>query len=153
MSLIKNTEVKNGFTLSEILVILGIVGILALIGVPSFKAYQPSLQLSGVVRELATDLRYAEQLAITEQIEHGIIFFPGASQYQIVRYGDPDQMLESKTLPGEVSFREITGFTDNKVVFNPYGAAEESGMIILVNTKNSTSGIDIRPSGFIKIIK
>ena len=153
MSLIKNTEVKNGFTLVEILMVLGIVGILALIGIPAFKIYQPSLQLSGVVRGLTTDLRYAEQLAITEQIEHGIIFLPGTGQYQIVRFGDPEEVLELKTLPQEVDFQEITGFTDNKVIFNPYGAPKESGMIILVNTKNSTSGIDIRPSGFIKIIK
>lgn len=151
----KNTEIKNKncFTLVEILAVLGIIGVLALIGIPAFKIYQPSLQLSGVMRELATDLRYAEQLAITEQVEHGIIFFPGTSQYQIVRFGDPDEVLESKTLPQEVSFLGITGFTDNEAVFNPYGAAKESGVITLVNTKNSTSGIDVRPSGFIKTIK
>lgn len=150
---IKNTEVKNCFTLVEILIVLGIAGILALIGVPAFKIWQPSLQLSGAARELATDLRYAEQLAITEQIEHGIVFFPETGQYQIVIFGDPDQILKSKTLPGEVSFQEVAGFTDNQAVFNPYGAVKEAGIITLVNTKNSTSGIDVRPSGFIKIIK
>jgi len=155
MSSIKNENaaIKNCFTLVEILVILGIIGVLSLIGIPAFKIFQPSLQLSGTVRELATDLRYAEQLAITEQIEHGIIFFPGTGQYQIVRFGAPDEVLESKTLPGEVSFSGIAGFTDNKVVFNPYGAAKESGVITLVNTKNAISSIDVRPSGFIKIIK
>ena len=139
MSSIKNENaaIKNCFTLVEILVILGIIGVLSLIGIPAFKIFQPSLQLSGTVRELATDLRYAEQLAITEHIEHGA----------------PDEVLESKTLPGEVSFSGIAGFTDNKVVFNPYGAAKESGVITLVNTKNAISSIDVRPSGFIKIIK
>jgi len=152
MSFFKN-EVKNCFSLVEILVVLGIVGILSLIGIPAFKVYQPSLQLSGVVRDLATDLRYAEQLAITEQIEHGVIFLTETDQYQVVRYGDPDEILDLKTLPLEVSFQNISGFTDNEVVFNPYGAAKESGVITLINTKNSTSGIDVRPSGFIKIIK
>ena len=149
----KKTENKNCFTLVEILVVLGIIGILSLIGIPAFKVFQPSLQLSGVMRDLATDLRYAEQLAITEQVEHGIIFLTGTGQYQIVRYGNPDEILEGKTLPQEVSFLSIAGLTGDKVVFNPYGAAKESGVITLVNTKNSTSGIDVRPSGFIKIIK
>lgn len=153
MNFIKDTRVKNCFTLVEILVVLSIVGVLALIGIPAFRAYQPSLQLSGVVRELSTDLRYAEQLAITEQVEHGIIFLPGVNQYQIVRFGEPNQVLGLKTLPSGVSFLEITGFTDNKVLFNPYGAAQESGIITLVNAKNATSGIDVRPAGFIKIIK
>ncbi len=153
MNFIKTAKVKNSFTLVEILVVLGIIGVLALIGVPAFRVYQPSLQLSGAVRELATDLRYAEQLAITEQVEHGIIFFPGAGQYQIIRHNNPNEVLKSKTLPREVSFQEIVGFTDSEAIFNPYGAAKESGIITLINTKNSTSGIDVRPSGFIKIIK
>ena len=149
----KKTGFKNCFTLVEILVVLGIVGILSLIGIPAFKVFQPSLQLSGVMRDLATDLRYAEQLAITEQVEHGIIFLTETEQYQVVRYGDPDEILELKSLPQEVNFQSIVGLAGNKVIFNPYGAAKESGVITLVNTKNSTSGIDVRPSGFIKIIK
>jgi len=143
----------NSFTLVELLTVMLILGVLALIGIPAFKVYQPNLQLSGVVRELATDLRYAEQLAITEQVEHGIIFFPGTGQYQLVRHGNPDEVIESKNLPTEVSFQTITGLTNNEVIFNPYGAAKEAGLVTLVNTKNATSTIDIRPSGFIKIIK
>ncbi|MFH1575353.1 MAG: hypothetical protein ABIB55_00185 [Candidatus Nealsonbacteria bacterium] len=143
----------NSFTLVELLIIMSILGILSLIGIPAFKIYQPSLQLSGSVRELVTDLRYAEQLAVTEQVGHGIIFLIGTDEYQIVRFGDKNEVIESKTLPQDISFSGITGFTDNEAIFNPYGAAEESGIITLVNTKNSTSGIDVRPSGFIKVIK
>lgn len=143
----------NSFTLIELLIVILILGILALIGIPAFKIYQPSLQLSGAVRDLATDLRYVEQLAITEQINHGIIFFQETGQYQIVKFSNPEQIIQTKTLPEEVAFQEITGFTGDEVVFNPYGAAKESGIITLVNTKNSTSSIDIRPSGFIKVVK
>ncbi len=148
-----NFQVKNSFTLIEFLTIIFILGILMLIGVPAFKVYQPSLQLSGTVRELVTDLRYAESLAITEQVEHGVIFFLETDQYQIIRHGASDEIIKSKNLPPEVSFQQIMGFTNNEAVFNPYGAAKETGSITLVNTKNSTSTVDIRPSGFIKIIR
>ncbi|GAI55728.1 unnamed protein product, partial [marine sediment metagenome] len=67
--------IKSAFTLAELLVIIGIIGILALISIPAFRAYQPNLQLSSMVRELVTDLRYAQQLAVAEQVEHGIRFF------------------------------------------------------------------------------
>jgi len=142
-----------GFTLIEILTVIFILGILCLIGVPAFKTYQPSLQLSGTVRELVTDLRYAEGLAVTEQIDHGVRFFFEEGQYQIIRYGASEEIIKSKNLPQGVSFQEITGFTNNQAVFNPYGAAREAGIITFINTKNSTTTIDIRPSGFIKIIK
>lgn len=143
----------NSFTLIELLMILLIAGILALIGIPAFKIYQPSLQLSGVTRELATDLRYAEQLAITEQVEHGVRFFIETGQYQIIRHANPDEIIRSENLPQGVSFESVTGLTQNEAVFNPYGAAKEAGLVTLINSKNTTSTIDVRPSGFIKIIK
>ena len=65
---------RNGFTLIELLVVIGILSLLFLIGIPAFRAYQPALQLSGSVRELVTDLRYAGQLSVDEQVNHGVRF-------------------------------------------------------------------------------
>lgn len=146
-------RISQSFTLIELLTIVFIFGILCLIGVPAFKAYQPSLQLSSAIRELVTDLRYAEQLSITEQVEHGVVFFPETGRYQIIRHGASDEVIKSQSLPEKVSFQQIIGLPNNEVVFNPYGAAKETGSVILINTKNSTNTVDIRPSGFIKIIK
>lgn len=144
------SKLKTAFTLIEVVVFISIIGVLFLIGFPAFRAYKPSLELSGTVRELVSDIRYAEQLAVAEQVNHGILFFPAADKYQIVR-GAIEEVLEEKTFPQEVSFKEVT-FTNNKVIFNPYGAVEEAGIIILVNTRNSTTTLDVRPSGFVKII-
>jgi len=143
----------RGFTLIELLTIIGIFSILALIGIPAFRAYQPSLQLSGAVRELVTDLRYAEQLAVTEQVDHGIRFSTSTNQYQIIRYGAVEETLASTTLPEKVSFYQITGFTNGQVIFNPYGATKDPGSITLINIKNATTATDVRPSGFVEIKK
>lgn len=142
---------RRGFTTVELLVIIGIIGILTSIGIPALRVYRPDLQLSGATRELVTDLRYAEQLAVTEQVDHGIRFF-SSTEYQIIRYGPPEEILESKVLDG-VNFQQITGLTDDQVIFNPYGAAKKPGTVTLINTKNLTTTIDIRPSGFVKVIK
>ncbi len=148
-------KTKNflGFTLIEVLTIIGIIGILALIGIPAFRVFQPSLELSGTVRKLVSDLRYAEQLAVTEQVNHGIRFSSSTDQYQIISYGAVEETLASTTLPEKVSFYQIAGFTNDQVIFNPYGAAKESGNITLINTKNATTTVEVRPSGFVKIIK
>lgn len=151
----KNSNFKNGFTLTEILVIIGIIGILALIGIPAFRSFKSSLELSGIVRELVTDLRYAQQLTVTEQINHGVRFdfTENKNKYQIIKYlgtdGESEEILKEKSLPEGIYFQEIDNFNEAK--FNPYGAAVENGKVRLVNTKTKT--IDIRPSGFVKIKK
>lgn len=144
---------KAGFTLIELLIVIVIIGILILISVPALRAYRPNLQLSGSTRELITDLRYVQQLAVTEQIDHGIRFFVDEDKYQIIKHDAEEEVLAEKELPPEVSFHQIEDLTDNKALFNPYGAIkDEAGRVTLINTRNDTAVIDIRPSGFVKII-
>jgi len=145
---------KRGFTLTELLTVIGIMAILLLIGIPVFRAYRPSLQLSGSVRELITDLRYAQQLAVTEQVDYGIRFFIAEDKYQIIKHVAEEELLEEKKLPSQVSFHQTEDLTDDRVLFNPYGAVkDEAGTITLINTRNDIATIDIRPSGFVKIIQ
>ena len=142
---------KKSFTLIELLVVISIIGIITGISWATFKALQPSLQLASVVRDLVTDLRYAQQLAVTEQVNHGIHFSSTTDEYQIIKYGTTTQTLLEKSLPQEISFHQITGFINDEVIFNPYGAVKEIGTISLINSKAETKTIEVRPSGFVKI--
>lgn len=144
---------EKAFTLNEILIVLSIIGIITFIGFSAFKAYKPGLRLSGTVRELVSDLRYSEQLALTEQINHGIRFFPGGKKYHIIKYGSSEEILAEKYLPPEVDFYLISGFTGDQVIFNLYGAVVEPGEIVLINIDNATTVIEIRASGFVKVIE
>jgi len=144
---------NRGMTMIEMVVVFGVIGILTLATIPAFRAFQPNLELSSAARDLATDLRYAQQLAVTEQTKHGIYFSTTTNEYQIIRFGAIEEILKTKELPDKVSFQKVLGFTDYRVKFNPYGAAQESGNIVLINTKNSTTTVEVRPSGFVKIIK
>ena len=145
---------KRGFTLTELLIVIGVFAILVGIVIPVFRTYQPSLQLSGSVRDLVLDLRYAQQISVTEQINHGVRFSAINNDYQIIRYGETEEIISSKKLPETVVFYEINGLVDNhEAVFNPYGAIAEAGSIALINTKDKIIIIDIRSSGFVKIIK
>lgn len=144
---------KRGVALTELLILITVLAILIGLGIVAFRNYQPSLQLSGVSRDLASDLRYAQQLALTEQIKHGIRFATTTDEYQIIRYGEVEEVLQEKQLPQEVSFSEITGLDNDQAIFNPYGAVRQAGTVTLINTQAATTTIDIRPSGFVRIIK
>ncbi|MFC1663781.1 prepilin-type N-terminal cleavage/methylation domain-containing protein [Patescibacteria group bacterium] len=148
--MIKITDFKKGFNLIEIMVVIGIIGIIVLIGVPAFRGFQLNLQLSGATRNLVSDLHYAQQLAVTEQIEHCIYLFPVEKKYQLIQC-DQIEPLKEVFLPEEIKTLTTTGFTDNKARYNPYGAVKEAGIITLENTKDKTKTIEVKPSGFVKI--
>lgn len=148
---------SKSFTLIELLVIIGIIGILALIGIPAFRNYQPTLQLSGSIRNLASDLRYAQQLAVTEQIEHGVRFSTTTDPkyYQIIEYGGTTSTVKTVEFPEEiirVSISDLSDInSDKEARYIPYGSVRESGEITLENSKNATTTIKVEPSGFVRI--
>lgn len=141
---------SRGFTLVEIMIAVAITGILAGLSVIAFSHYQPDLQLSGAARDMVSNLRYAQQLAISQQVNCGVRFYPDEKKYQIIRYSDPEEIVKNIPLPYEINFSQ-TGFTNNQLRFNIYGAAVEAGTITMENMENNTSTIEVKPSGFVKM--
>ena len=141
----------KGFTLLEVLIVIAILGIMASISFAFFKTFSPALKLSSSTRDLATDLRYTQQLAVTEQVNYGVSFSLTTNEYRIIKYGATAQEILRKSLPDGISFQEIIGFANKEAIFNPYGAVQQAGDIFLINTENKMKTIRVRPSGFVKI--
>ncbi len=143
---------KKGFTLIEIMMVIGILAILSTVGWTVFNNFQPALELSAVARNLTSDLRYVQQLAVTEQINHGIGFSATTKSYQLYKFGATTQELVNRVLPSVISFCQITGLSDGSLaIFNPYGAVLVAGSVCLANSKGQSKIVDIKPSGFVKI--
>ncbi|MBU0647149.1 hypothetical protein KKC67_02340 [Patescibacteria group bacterium] len=142
---------NKGSMLIDVIVSIGIIVLLSTISIPFFKKYQPNLKLNGAARELATDLRYAQQLTVTEQKIHQVVFDINNNQYQILKIDTATTTIKTVTLDSEINIKEITGLTDNKVIFNYYGGVAYSGQIILSNINNLTITINVKPSGYIQL--
>lgn len=140
---------KKGFTLMESLVVIAIIAILAGIIIVGFKQLQPEFQLSGAVRGLLSDLRYVQQLAITEQVNYCLKLFLAEKKYQIIQCGQ-SQPLYQVIFSSQIKSFSAFGFTNNEIKFNPYGSVKESGTITLENTEGKTKTIEVKPSGFVK---
>ena len=151
--MIRFLKYNNGFTLIEILVVISIISIITGVFFGGLKTLQPAMRLDGVARDLATDLHYIQQQAVSEQFNYGISFLIDTDEYQILKYitSTTTQEISKKSLAQGISFYEIKDFTDNNVIFNPYGSVTEAGSISLVNNKQKIKIINVRPSGFIKI--
>ncbi len=58
---------ENGFSLIELLIVVVVVGIITAIAVPQMIAQRRLLRSTAVTREILTQLRYARQLAMSQQ--------------------------------------------------------------------------------------
>lgn len=141
---------NKGFTLIEMLVVIGIIGIVGSISFPVYQNMRPNITLNSATRDLATDMRYAQQLAVTEQLAYNVIFDIGASSYEI-RNSSSNALIQEKVLPIGISFSSITGLAGNTAKFTATGAAVQPATIVLINRKSNQTTIEIKPSGYVKI--
>lgn len=142
---------NQGSLLLNILVSLGVIALMATISIPYLKKYQPNLKLNATARDLTADLRYAQQLTITEQVIHSVKFDLADDSYQILKSGVATTTIKTVEFDSDVSFQQITGLSDNQVIFNFYGGVSESGQVTLINTNNKTAIINIKPSGYVQL--
>lgn len=134
----------------EVTVVLAIIGIMLAVVIPNLPAVKRRIQLNESVRELISDLRYVQQLTITEQQNYCLKIFSEEKKYQTLRCQE-GVVTKEKFLPAEIISINAEGFSDNKVEFNPYGAAKESGQILFQGT-GGLKIIDIKISGFVRTI-
>lgn len=72
----------RGFTLTEMTVIIVILGILSWIAYPKMTAMD-EIRLDAAARRLASDLRYAQGLAMSRRVIHGLLFNTAAEKYTV----------------------------------------------------------------------
>ena len=137
----------------DLIVTLGIIALLSTLAIPYLRKYQPNLKLNAAARDLTTDLRYAQQLTVTEQKVYKVSFNFDQDKYDILKIDAATTTVKTVTFDSEVTFKEITGLTENMVVFNYYGGVSQSGQVILTNANNSTATINIKPSGYIQLVE
>ena len=81
----RNLVNAHGFTLIELLVVIMIMGLLFGFGYANYRGFQRRQQLEGVVREFKTNLRLAQQLALTGKKEAECATLEG---YRVRRVGN-----------------------------------------------------------------
>jgi prepilin-type N-terminal cleavage/methylation domain-containing protein len=130
---------QRGYSLSEMLVVMAIIGILSLVAVPNFIAYQKSIRLKGSMRQFMNDLRAARALAVSRNSIVEISYTTGVpSSYVIYRSSDNGatwsvvpggdkngvRTLQSPVFFTGSNFTDLNGPNTNAdIVFNHDGTA------------------------------
>lgn len=138
---------SKGFSLIELLIVIGLIGVLAAIASPYFTKYRHNTNLKEAVRTISGDIQLYKQRAVTENIGYRINFDNSSNQYTVRR----ETALNSNSFTVIINTRKVAeGYNDivisgtpsfsgavPYVTFNPRGTIG-AGNVVLIHNKTSS---------------
>ena len=123
---------QNGFTFIEIVIVIGIIGLISLLFYPDIRRSMEVRKLENEARDVLTTLQRAKFLAVKTKLNHRVGFLNDSNQwfFFIEREETPNNWT---TIPGfvrkplstefnvVVDFPDSDGLPDKAVVFSPLG--------------------------------
>jgi len=157
---------QNGFTLIELTVVIVIVGILSYAVVANYTESHESLQINAITLKIASDVRYARDLALTEGRGSRVYIDLTNNQYYL-KWDDESYMQNPMGggdfvvplgTPGEFGSVQITStaFSGGRLDFGTSGSPSNagssfSGELILVSLNNEKKIVITANTGFVRI--
>ena len=132
-------NVKNGFTLLEMLIVLIIIGLFSLIGLPAFFNRVRSSKLKAAGAAVAQSLKLAKSYAVTRGKIYRVDFDLVKGAWGIYE-GEENGELKDKwlRLPDNLAIKDITE-NFNPAIFRADGTIKQAGHIILENIRDHTT--------------
>lgn len=134
----------HGFTLIELILVIALLGITTSLTLPRFVGILEAQSLSSGAQELASELRYAQSLALAGNCRHRVEFILEQRKFNL--YSERDgrlTLLESKELPQgidyeAVTFKKTAGMDGPWAGFTNRGSPSSGGTVILRNRHGNT---------------
>ncbi len=131
---------KKGYTLLELIIVLVLLAILSVAATVKMVNFD-SIRLSSAASKLAADIAYAQQLAVTTQMPHGVSFVTGTnSYYSVIDHNsnaveDPanrgsDLIVNYSSIP-DLKDVDITGASTTPVWFDWQGTPSSNVTVTL----------------------
>lgn len=153
-----NWKSKSGFTLAELMIVISIIGVLAVVSIPSFVKRNEAQKLRNAASQISRSVLMMRQKAVSSKRKYRIEFNYGLGEYQILTERTPgnwelDPPDNRYKLPRGILMSTTSDPVDGIIVVEPRGTVAVADLpvnIRLKDSKNRTKRIEVYRSGMVK---
>ena len=152
-ALARPTDESSGYTLTELMIVLGILAVVLGLSGIWLSSQLPQYRLNGAVRQIRADLQAAKAQAVRQGNEVRV-FFTDPQHYDILDddnnngKADPGEAVESRSIQEE--FAGVAIQSNNNPIFHPRGTASSLATVRISNASREKA-ITISITGRVKV--
>ena len=146
---------QSGFTLIEMMIVIGLLSVFAGIAIPNFLSYLPKSRLNGAARQVMGDLMAARMQAVSQNNEFKV-FFLNDHEYKILDDDDNNGSIDNgewtQTKDIQSEYSDVTFSASADPIFYPRGIAYGSTITLTSSAdSNLKKDVIVAPTGRVKI--
>jgi len=151
---------QSGFTLTEVMMVMLVMGLTLAAGVPAFGRFTQTARLEGAASQFASHLRLARQEAVAENQQYLFLWW-NSTWYYLIKdkdkngyYSYGDTYVGPYWLPQGIYPENASGFTNPYLALSPNGSCNQSGSFDLTNDRGTKITVTLLgPTGQVQIGK